>query len=85
MACDGCPPVASLLQRYDAAGGSISVCPICFDARKLDKTGLLPNAELGGTVPLWQWIGEEGRPRSATEGGRRDAGPSRLLVRVSGG
>lgn len=60
VACDGCPPVASLLQRYDAAGGRYFVCPICFDARKLDKTGLLPNAELNGTVPMWQWIGEDG-------------------------
>jgi predicted peroxiredoxin len=60
VACDGCPPLASLVQRYEAAQGRYLVCPICFDTRKLDKTHLLPNAELGGTVPLWQWIGEEG-------------------------
>jgi hypothetical protein len=23
-------------------------------------TLMLPNAELGGTVPMWQWIGDEG-------------------------
>jgi hypothetical protein len=35
------------------------VCPICFDARRLDKDGLLANAELAGTVPMWDWIGED--------------------------
>jgi predicted peroxiredoxin len=59
-ACEGCPPLPSLLERYEKAGGRYLVCPICFDARKLDKGDLLPNAELGGTVPMWQWIGDEG-------------------------
>jgi predicted peroxiredoxin len=59
-ACEGCPPVASLVERYAAAGGRYFVCPICFDARKLDKGHLIPGAELGGTVPMWQWIGDEG-------------------------
>ena len=62
VACEGCPPLASLLQRYEAANGRYLVCPICFETKKLDKTQLLPNAELGGTVPLWQWIGDEGAP-----------------------
>jgi len=26
----------------------------------LDKNTLVKNAELGGTVPMWQWIGDEG-------------------------
>jgi predicted peroxiredoxin len=59
-ACEGCPPLASLVQRYAAAGGRYFVCPICFDSRKLDKSDLIPGAELGGTVPMWQWIGDEG-------------------------
>ena len=46
-------------RRYAAAGGRYLVCPICFDARHLDKGDLLDNAELGGTVPLWEWIGDE--------------------------
>ncbi len=58
-ACEGCPPLRSLLERYAAAGGRYLVCPTCFDARALDKGVLLPNAELGGTVPMWQWIGED--------------------------
>ena len=58
-ACEGCPPLRSLLERYAAAGGRYLVCPICFEARALDQGALLPNAELGGTVPMWQWIGED--------------------------
>jgi predicted peroxiredoxin len=60
VACDGCPPLPDLMERYEKAGGTYLVCPICFDARKLDKGDLLNNAELGGTVPMWDWIGDEG-------------------------
>jgi len=58
VACEGCPPLVDLLQRYSAAGGRYYVCPICFDAKKLDKAGLIAGAELAGTVPLWDWIGD---------------------------
>jgi predicted peroxiredoxin len=57
-ACEGCPPLASLVQRYADAGGAFMVCPICFNARKLDEGALVKNAELGGTVQLWEWIGD---------------------------
>jgi hypothetical protein len=60
FACDGCPDLPGLLDRYETAGGRFLVCPICFDARRLDKGTLPGNAELGGTVPLWKWIGDEG-------------------------
>jgi predicted peroxiredoxin len=60
VACDGCPPLKDLLARYDTAGGRLLVCPICFESRKLDKGNLVGNAEMGGTVPMWQWIGDEG-------------------------
>ena len=59
VACDGCPPLPSLLQRYADAGGRFYVCPICFDAKQLDKGDLIANAELNGTVPMWKWIGDE--------------------------
>ncbi len=58
IACDGCPPIADLMKRYDAAGGTFLVCPICFNSRALDPAQLLANAELGGTVQLWEWIGD---------------------------
>lgn len=60
VACEGCPPLTGLLERYEKAGGRLLVCPICFDARKLDKGDLVSNAEIGGTVPMWEWIGDEG-------------------------
>ena len=60
VACDGCPPIPDLMKRFEAAGGRYLVCPICFDAKQLDKATLISNAELGGTVPLWQWIGDDG-------------------------
>ena len=59
VACDGCPSLPSLMERYETAGGRYLVCPICFDARKLDKGDLVANAEMGGTVPMWEWIGDE--------------------------
>jgi predicted peroxiredoxin len=59
VACDGCPPLADLVKRYQAAGGRYYVCPICFTARKLDQESLIAGAELNGTVPLWDWIGDE--------------------------
>jgi predicted peroxiredoxin len=59
VACAGCPPLADLLARYTAAGGRFFVCPICFDARELDKAQLIEGAELNGTAPMWTWIGDE--------------------------
>jgi hypothetical protein len=35
------------------------VCPVCFNAKQLDKGRLLHNAELAGSVQLWEWIGHE--------------------------
>jgi predicted peroxiredoxin len=59
-ACDGCPPLPGLLERYADADGRYYVCPICFDAKKLEKADLVANAEIAGTVPMWEWIGDEG-------------------------
>jgi predicted peroxiredoxin len=58
VACTGCPALPDLLARYQQAGGQVMVCPICFNAKQLDKGDLLPNAALGGTVQLWEWIGD---------------------------
>ncbi len=60
VACTGCPPLADLMARYETAGGKFMVCPVCFNAKQLDPGGLLPNAELAGSVQLWEWIGDEG-------------------------
>ena len=58
VACEGCPPLADLLKRYEAASGRYYVCPICFQAKQLDGGALITGAELQGTVPMWQWIGD---------------------------
>ena len=58
VACEGCPPLARLVEQYAANGGELLVCPICFNARKLDEGQLVGNARLAGATPLWQWIGD---------------------------
>lgn len=58
VACDGCPPLARLVQQYADGGGELLVCPICFSARKLREGELVANARLGGATPLWEWIGD---------------------------
>ena len=58
VACEGCPTIPDLMGRYAAAGGRLLVCPVCFNAKQLDKGDLVPNAELGGSVQLWEWIGD---------------------------
>jgi len=35
-ACEGCPSLTDLLKRFEAAGGSYYVCPICFNAKQLE-------------------------------------------------
>ena len=60
VACDGCPPLPDLLKRYEAAGGKYYVCPICFNSKQLDQSKLIAGAEIQGTVPMWNWIGDEG-------------------------
>ena len=59
-ACAGCPSLESLMERYTAAGGAYLVCPICVDAKGLADVELIPGATKGGTVPMWEWIGDEG-------------------------
>jgi predicted peroxiredoxin len=58
VACEGCPPLARLFQQFADGGGELLVCPICFNARKLDESSLVANARIGGATPLWEWIGD---------------------------
>ena len=59
VACDGCPPIPDLMKRFEAAGGTYYVCPICFNSKKLDPERLIAGAEIQGTVPMWNWIGDD--------------------------
>jgi predicted peroxiredoxin len=74
VACEGCPPLPELTKRYEAAGGRQLVCSICFNTRHLNDGGLVANATLGGTLPMWEWIATNSPPPSATE-----AAPDRRL------
>ncbi len=58
VACEGCPPIPTLFQQYGEGGGELLACPYCFDARKLDKDQLIPNAKIAGATPLFEWMGE---------------------------
>ena len=60
VACEGCPPLARLVEQYAEGGGELMVCPICFNARRLDQAELVANARLGGATPLWEWMGDDG-------------------------
>ncbi len=59
VACDGCPPLSRLFEQYANAGGELLVCPICFNARKLDAQAIVANASLAGATPMFEWIGED--------------------------
>jgi predicted peroxiredoxin len=59
VVCDGCPPLERLFQQYADNGGELLVCPICFNARRLDDGNLVGNARLAGATPLWEWVGDE--------------------------
>jgi predicted peroxiredoxin len=60
VGCTGCPSLESLVERYQAAGGRFFVCPVCVDSRSIDASELIAGAELNGTIPMWDWIGDEG-------------------------
>jgi predicted peroxiredoxin len=59
VGCEGCPSLPELAKRYQKAGGQYLACPICFNARHLGEDALVENAALGGTVPMWEWVGDE--------------------------
>jgi predicted peroxiredoxin len=54
----GAPPVARLYKQFVESGGELYVCPVCFDARKLEANALIPPARLAGATPLWEYIGD---------------------------
>jgi hypothetical protein len=48
-----------LFEQYAEGGGGLLVCPICFNARKLDQNALVSNAKLAGATPMLEWIGDD--------------------------
>lgn len=67
VACEGCPPLAGLVKRYEAAGGRYYVCPICFNAKKLSQESLIGGAELQGTARCRHGSATRPPPPSATD------------------
>jgi predicted peroxiredoxin len=59
VACDGCPPLSRLLEQYADGGGQLLVCPICFQARKLDGAAMITNATIAGATPMLDWLGDD--------------------------
>ena len=59
VACDGCPPLSTLFEQYADGGGKLLVCPICFNARKLDESAMVANASIAGATPTLEWIGDD--------------------------
>jgi predicted peroxiredoxin len=59
VACDGCPSLARLFEQYADGGGELLVCPICFNARRLDEAGLVAHATLAGATPMLDWMGDD--------------------------
>lgn len=58
-ACDGCPPLSRLFEQYADGGGQLLVCPICFNARKLDQDAMVANASITGATAMFDWLGDE--------------------------
>ena len=58
VACEGCPPLPKLLEQFADGGGKLLVCPICFNARKLDDSALASNATIAGASPMLEWVGD---------------------------
>lgn len=59
IACGGCPPLSRLFEQYADGGGQLLVCPICFNARKLDEGAMVANARIAGATPVFDWLGDD--------------------------
>lgn len=59
IACEGCPPLSQLFEQYTDGGGQLLVCPICLNARKLDKGAMVANATIAGATPMFDWLGDD--------------------------
>ena len=58
VACDAARPWHAL-RAVRRGGGELLVCPICFNARRLEQADLVPNATLAGATPMLDWIGDD--------------------------
>ena len=77
VACEGCPPLADLVKRYDAAGGRYYVCPICFNAKKLSQEHSSPAPNSRAQFRCGPGSATKPPPPSATDPRRRPGVPRR--------
>jgi predicted peroxiredoxin len=52
------PPVQRVHDQFVEKGGRFYVCPVCFNDRELDESGLVSNAEMKGASPLMEFVGD---------------------------
>ena len=71
IACEGCPPLSQLFEQYTDGGGQLLVCPICFNARKLDQGALVPTPALPAPPRCSSGSGMTTRRSSAIDPPRR--------------
>ncbi|MBI5311130.1 MAG: DsrE family protein [Actinobacteria bacterium] len=57
--CEGCPTLDKLYNLVTRLGVEIYACPVCLDARKIDREGLLPNVKPAGTEKMIKWTGSQ--------------------------
>jgi predicted peroxiredoxin len=57
--CKGCPSLEQLFEQFADGGGKLWLCPICLTARDLTDAEKVPNAEVVGATPLWEWAGND--------------------------
>lgn len=57
--CPGAPPMEKMFPKFAQLGGELLLCPISFEARRLDESNLVGNARVAGATPMWEWIGDE--------------------------
>lgn len=57
--CEGCPTLDRLFNQVKRLGVEIFACPVCLDARKIDRETLLEPVRPAGTAKMMQWIGPE--------------------------
>ncbi len=59
IACDGCPRYRIWRSATSPRAAGTWSARSVSTPRHLDDAELVSNARLGGTVPLWEWIGDE--------------------------
>ena len=58
VACDGCPPLPALLDRKCRGRRPLHRLRAVRERQGIATSTLLANAEVAGTVQLWEWIGD---------------------------